>query len=531
MRTSTVLSILAAVAAAAIGFLAGRAITPDGPLPLISEPAQPRQQATGSFPSDAAADRTMSVTHPRTELLRALRLPEPERGRAVRAAMNAWLVAEGAAAITAARGDPELDEVANRMLQLAVYVYPEVIVDNPDLLEGMSEQSIAMAVSGVVTFNPDAARAMIDTHLSGSMFGDAMLSMVDQVAQGGGFPPQPLEDPRAELESILAERSMMNRLPRLQQLVTRMAAEDPVAAAELVDDMPGSLKRHAVQTLVEVWSRTNPEEAARWLADKSTQVAEQGFSMLAWRWGQDDLDAANAFADTLTGRKRNAFLSNLANATSQSLSRDEMLAWVSRYENDPVYPNLVMSVAQRLAQGDIDAALELIETLPEAERMASYGSVVSSLAYQDPEAAIALVDEIEDASARGEMLPMISSVWGYNDADAAMDWALDLEPGLPRDHVFASLSQSLMGFDMDRAIDAIDEIEDPEVREGPVRRMLFTVESDDEAVRIGRDFGYDRDAVLEMRELRRGVPVPGFFAPYSRAVSVGEIRVKVAETE
>ena len=83
---------------------------------------------------------------PRADLLRALERPAAERNRAVRLAMNAWLAADGAAAITAARDDPDLGDVANRMTQLALFAYPEMFVDNPALLEDIPDrnQSIAM---------------------------------------------------------------------------------------------------------------------------------------------------------------------------------------------------------------------------------------------------------------------------------------------------------------------------------------------------------------------------------------------------
>lgn len=515
MRTSTILFTLALVlvtaAAAAIGFFAGRAGVSDQDISIAERP----ETATTTLPNYGLSVAKQSApSNPRADLIRALGQPEPEGTRAVRLAMNAWLAADGAAAILAARDDPELGDAADRMMQLALYVYPEIVVDNPALLEGVPEQSIAMAASAVARFNPDAARAMIDTHLSGSRFGDTMLSMVDQI----GPEQQRVQDPRAELESILAERSFMRRLPRLHSLVTRVAADDPLAAADLLDDMPGSMVQQVIHPLVEVWARTNPEEAARWLADKDAQFSENGLNALAWRWGQSDLDAAITFADTLTGRKRTTFLTSLAGATAQRMSTNEMLAWVSRYENDPAHPSMVMSVAQRLVQEDLDTAMGLIETLPDDMRRSSYRSVVSSLAFQDPEAAINLLDEIGDASVRDEVLPMISSVWGHNDAEAALDWAMDLAPGAPRDQAIASIASSLVNFDRDRAIEAIDEIDDPDARRGPVWQLLVSADSDDEAIRLGRDYDFDRDAVLELRQNRSrmgGINVlsPGF-RPY-----------------
>ena len=337
---------------------------------------------------------------------------------------------------------------------------------------------------------------------------DGVTIGLNQGAEGGDagatpvFGVKDIDAARAELESILAERGLMRRIPRLLSLVTRVAADDPLAAADLLDDMPGSLVQHVIHPLVDAWARTNPEQAARWLGDKDAQFSENGLNALAWRWGQSDLQAASTFAETLTGRKRGTFLTSLAGAAAQRMSTDEMLAWVSRYENDPAHAGMVMSVAQRLAQEDLDTAMGLIETLPDQERLSSYRSVVSSLAFQDPEAAIGLVEEIEDASVRDEVLPMISSVWGHNDAEAALDWAIDLAPGASRDRAIASIASSLVNFDRDRAIEAIDEIDDPDARRGPVWQLLFTADSDDEAIRLGRDYDFDRDAVLELRQHR-----------------------------
>ena len=176
------------------------------------------------------------------------------------------------------------------------------------------------------------------------------------------------------------------------------------------------------------------------------------------------------------------------NATGR-LSNDELLAWVSRYEDDPAYPNLIMSVAQRFAQEDIGTA-------------------------------VALIDEIGNESVRGQLVPMVSGMWAQNDAEAALDWALGLAPGRTRDRAIASIAPSLMDLDMeldlDRAIDVINEIEDPELRRRPVWELLHTVESDEEAIRLGRDYGFDRDAVLELRENRGRMYDPGLVRSISK---------------
>ena len=523
MRISAVLLITTAAlllaVGGAIGFLAGRTSVPS-PAAMLADLAE---TTISTFDTDGFRMPNETVFEdPRANLLRALERPAPERDRAVRLAMNAWLAAEGEAAILAARDDPALADVSDRMMRLALFAYPEIFVDNPALLEGIanSEQMVAMAVGAIAMFDPEAARGMVDTHLSGTMYGDAMLSAVDQIERQAGSPSS--RDPREELESILSERGMMQRISRLHELVRRVASDDPVAAAELVDAMPPSSARHAVRPLLEAWARTDPREAARWLAEKNTRVAAEGLGQMAQLWGQRHFDDANAYADTLTGRKRAAFLDGLA-SVAHRLSKSELLAWVSRYEDDPAYPNLIASAAQRLAQEDVGAAMDLIEALPGEARLASYASVLPMLAFQDPEAAMGLIDDIGNESVRDQLLPMVSGMWAQNDAESALDWSLDLTRGRARDQALASISPLLAELDMDRAVDAIDEIDDPEVRKSLVRQLLSIVESDDEAIRLGRDYGFDRDAVLALREGAGGMIRPGIFAPYPVTSSSGTV--------
>ena len=499
MGTSTIVLTVAVVvltvAAAAIGFFAGRASAPDDHASVISE-----RTASTTFPKYefAAADEAVA-SNPRAQLLHALQQPPAERNRAIRVAMNAWLAADGAAAIMAVRDDPQLGEVADRMTQLALFAYPEIFVDNPSLLEGIPDrnQSIAAVARAIAVFDPDAAREMIETHLSGSIYRDAMLEAVDQHELAE-------QDPRAELESIMAGTGMGSQYQRLSRLVNRLAADDPLAAAEMIDGLPAPLRESAIHELTKAWSRTDPETAARWLAGKNVRFSGDGLNSLARRWGQSDFEAANAFADTLTGSKRALFLTGLAGATEGS--KEELLAWVSRYEGEPAYPDLMVSVVQRFAQEDVGAAMALIETLPERIQPASYGSVVRSLAFGDPEAAVALLEEIGNESVRDNLVPVVSQLWARNDAESALEWARDLSPGRPRDQAIASIASALVNLetdlDIDHVIEVIDEIEDPELRKNSVWPLLFQVESDDEAIRIGRDYGVDRNHVLAIRGMR-----------------------------
>ena len=490
-----------ALAAIAAAFFVGRATAP-GPAPVIA--VAPLEPTAGPATEQPPTAREVAPSaDPRTRLLSALQQSGEDRDRAVRRAMTAWLAAEGADAIRSAREHPELSSVADRMVRLALYVYPEIFDDDPSLLDDSPdrERLISMSVSSIAGFDPELARALVNRHLAGTEYGDAMLGAVDHFERFAGPSPS-LTDARAELASILTESNMMKRLPRLMMLVERMVASDPASAALLIDEMPRSSSNMAINTLVQRWSQSDPQAAADWLASKDAQIARQGWPALAQGWAQRDLDAASAYADNLTGTARISFLRGVAAATAR-MPTGTTQAWLSGYRDDLAYADLVRGVAGQLARQDARAAMSLIEELPPGQRLRSYGSVIPMLAMQDPEAAVDLVDQLEDDDARSSLIPMVVSMWAQNDARAALAWASDRPRGQTRDSAISQVAGVLVWIDPDLAIDAIDEVDDPQVRKATVSQLLVQLESEQEAVRVGRRYDFDRDAVLALRERDR----------------------------
>ena len=503
MRISTVL--LMVMLATAAGFYLGRGSASDAESTALAPAPRISQNQSARPP---AAPETRIPVDGRAALLRALERPAKDRNRTVRQAMHAWLATDGARALSAVQDDPKLSGVANRMTHFALYAHPEVFIDEPSLLDGLPDapQSVAAAVPAIATYDPPAARALVATRYSGTDFGQRLLAAIDRIEQVNNDLSTPVEDPYAELEAMLAEPNGMTRFARLRNLVGRVAEDDPAAAAALIDSLPGRSANEAIDPLIDIWSQSDPEAAARWLTGKNAQHAWERLNRLARRWGSADFDSASAYGDALTGAHRSAFLTGLADAGPHG-STGEMLGWLSRYEGDPAYPELVGSVAQRVAPDDFGAALTLIDTLPLESRMEPLLGVIPRLVMQDPEAAIDAIVERQDESMPGFALPMTFSIWAQFDAGSALDRALELGRGQARDNAIASVASALVRYDVGAAIDAIDAIDDAEIRSQSIWQVLTAVSSDDEAVRLGRGHGFARDAVLEMRaQWRREMP-------------------------
>ena len=437
---------------------------------------------------------------PRANLLAALERPPDERNRAVRVAMSAWLAADGAAAITAARADAVLRDVAGRMMHLALYAYPEVLLDEPALLEAVpnSEHLVGSAAVAIAQYDGDVARALIDKFLSAD-YAATMRPAVDhyeKLTQG-----QTMEESYAELESVLGEGDRRKQLSRIHWLINRVAQDDPGRAARLIDAAPRRSSAFAIDLLIDAWSRTDPQGAADWLAGKDARVSEGGWRTLGLGWGHADFDVANAYAQTLTGRIRAAFLAGLSGVAAR-LPLREAQAWLSRYERDAAYADLVIALAPQLAPRDPQVAVSMVADLPEDLRFDAYIRFTPTI-RDDPARLVAAITELGNDSVTDAFLPVVASRWADDDPQSALDWASTLERGAVRDKVLGQIALSAMDFDIGLAVEALEGIDNAEVRGNPVCELLVVIESDAEAVRRGKGFGVDRETVVQLRAARR----------------------------
>ena len=421
------------------------------------------------------------------DLLQALELPAEERGRATRQAIHAWLAEEGAAALRTARDDPRLAEVVDLMMRVALVVDPDTFIEDPSLLEGFGEggQLLAPRAEAVAALSRDLVReALLDLQVeAGTGFGENPLAWDEQALA--------LEDAYAEVESILAEPRPMQRWQRLLGLVNQMAASDPTAAAALVETLPTSAKQRAAGELITHWAHSDPSAAAHWLGTQHDQALQGHFAPLAHQWGVRDFHNASAHADILSGIQRRIFLEELAYA-AHNLPSSEKLTWIGNLEGDPDYPRLATIVAQGIAYDDLSIALSLIGPLPPTERSNAYGSFLPAMATQDPQATMAAIEAIGDPAQR--------------------DQALEV------------MAYGLAFVDPQQAIEAINQIEDPETRREPVMMVLGQLEDENEAVRLGREHGLDRQAVLEMRansSRETFMPMPFGFTPGGGVIDLG----------
>ncbi len=481
-----------AVAFAAVAFIAGRASAPGSD----SEDLTPMQPGVPGAPSPELERLGVSVYgDPHNALLQALALPAEERKRATRMAIHAWLAASGASALRTAREEPRLAEVVDLMVMVALVVDPDIFIEDPALLEGfaLADQPLAADPGSITALRHDLARAALSKIRLGGELG------IGPRLYSWGGQPMSLEAAYREVESLLAERSPMERQERLSRLVSELARSDPAGAAALVDSLPEPDRHPAVDALIGRWAQSDPEAAANWLGTQQEQILPQRFTQLAQHWGMQDFDSASAFAATLSVIQRQGFLEGLA-TTIEHLPNHEKLMWIAGLESEPSYPNLAARVATLIAREDAGAAMSVIESLPPWKRQGLYAQVVPNMVIEDPEAALAGIDAVDDPDERDRLATLVASLWTQMDPDRAVQRTLALAPGPVRDRALASVARGLASLD-DRGHDdgALEEVRNPASRRARVAALLRLLEDEDEAIRLGSRHGFDRQAVLEVR--------------------------------
>ena len=501
MRASAV--VLMVIVAMVIGYFIGRDGRSDSSV-AMQAPPEPHRFAIRETPEQASESLVVALApteDPAERLLAAINMPEGfERRRETRVWTNAWLAADGAGALAIATGDSRFEEITDQMVRLAVQVYPEVLFDDLAILDGLAQRDslLAQAIHTIASYDPQRARDLIGEHLQTTQLGTAMLSSIDRVANRSDTSTI-VEDPRGELQSALDEPDLSKRTGLLMRLISRVAANDPAFAAELLDEVPPSLMHQPITwSLINTWVHKDPLQAARWLVNANSMVTQRGLTQVAQVWGQRDFSAASAFADELLGSQRSSYLAALANATGQ-MSTDEMLNWISAYRTDLAYPQLVNAAAQRLVQQDPDAALKLVEELPAESRLKPYATMLPRIAMQNPEKAIEVLEKIDDPQIRAQLTPMIASMLASTDAKRALDWARDQEKGPLRDQAIAGVASVLAQTDPSTAKRVVEEIDDTSMRKGPIMVLLQLAPSDEAAIRLGQEYGYDRQTVLTVR--------------------------------
>ncbi|CAN5170722.1 hypothetical protein BH24PSE2_BH24PSE2_14830 [soil metagenome] len=305
---------------------------------------------------------------------------------------------------------------------------------------------------------------------SGQAGMELMFAVLNEIAE---------QDPQRALDAAETLGSRMLSQRALQSVISHLAWQNPEAAARHLGRVPEGIERSAaLEQIAGAWAQQDFEAASAWVTgleepQRSRAVIGMG-RQLAW---EDPMRAARLI-DRLDGAARVDLIRSVASGYA---TQDPMQAqtWISQFESEPNYSELVSLVAQHVAEQDPDAALKIADRIDDtSERDLAIGSIVSTWANADPATAAEYVASLPSASAKLAAVDGVVYGWARYDAEAARRWAARLEPDDVRDQALSTLvSQS--GHSADETVAIITAIRSETQREEAVRQAVQMLAYDD----------------------------------------------------
>lgn len=345
----------------------------------------------------------------------------------------------------------------------AVATFGQLAITQPQEMEsalsGMpghkKRNALMAAAAAMAESNPQAAVAFVRRH-KGHEWSGAFYSLLSAWAakdpegaaqfalaeKSGQLRENTLSEVCASLASAAPQRAwaFASSLPKLsekfnlqQRVISSLAARDPRAALAMLEREPGRDRSRLIETVASNWGMRDPKAALEWI---------QTFSDASER-----ARCLSSIADTLHNfEPENGFL--VAAMLPQGSERRSLLR----------------EIAERFASSDPQLGLELINGLPEADKVAALEKFTAGLAQSDPQMALELVATLPPTDGTRQAQVQVARALVDEDVDKALDWAGNLETERARIDATSAALTAWADREPDKAAEATGRLADANAR-------------------------------------------------------------------
>ena len=327
----------------------------------------------------------------------------------------------------------------------------------------------------------------------------------------------------AQLGQTLISRPVASdRNAALTAVVNYLAANDPPRAAGLLDGVQEPVLRSALaRGVVDAWTASHPDDAARWLASDGPRFLNSSASSgplvrAITQWSSFDPAGASKFAVSLaTDRGPVSRALFLASRAWGQLDAAAALAWVETLpvsdprhdqalqgawegwtERDPASAGMTLrqqlsaagnrppvelagTVGKQWAQLDPTAAADWAMSLSDGARRSALAQVALIWTQTDTPGAARWAAVLPASESRGAIWREIVDGWADNDPEAAGTWLGGLPLGRDHDAAVAAYIPKIEPTAPEKALAWAATVSNPDVRAEQVQRVLGTWEQRD----------------------------------------------------
>lgn len=345
-------------------------------------------------------------------------------------------------------------------------------------------QTISMAISRWAEQDPEeafnAAETLTDENLKYSLFQMIFHNWAAKDIDSALLAAESLDDPRklflGTVLGVMARADPMaalqvaerheaqgqdNRL--LRQVVSGWASTDPAAAAAYVESLDGFRRSDLLQTVAMAYLNQSPEAAFDWVVKLGANDSPM-WNMIGQQFVSQYPDAAKQKIDDLPiGPIRDSLISMYVGVKAQSSPQD-MLSWISQFEDEDIYQNV-------------------------------HGQVISGWMNRDPEGAAEYVQSLQDSPFKQQKILELIGRWSYMDTDRAIKALQELDSGIMKDQGLNMIAMSVARQSWDQAMDYVDDISDENMQKDARINVIMSVSQIDRerAMQLLSDYGLEDD--------------------------------------
>lgn len=298
-------------------------------------------------------------------------------------------------------------------------------------------------------------------------------------------------DPAQALLAIEQIDNPQVRRQALGNVIMNAAQSDPLATRAYIDTIVDPRDREmATQSFYNSWIMTDPVAAVDHLLGSELKNAEPMIMQAGFNLAMNDLDAAIRTLPRLEGAAAAQWRTAIATQIVQQRGAEAAQRFVEQHRGKPGYSEMQVAVINGLADQDIHAARQMVDSMPAGSaRDQSYANLVSRHAYSNPQEAAGWLAGIGDESMRGMASQQVASAWHQFDPQSATNWVLNQPGGPARDDAIVGLAANLVDQGSAAAADLVEQIDDPlKRRQAYIMQVWNLARTDQERARalLGR---------------------------------------------
>lgn len=235
--------------------------------------------------------------------------------------------------------------------------------------------------------------------------------------------------PEKALEWARGLEDEATRMRALPEIFSRMAMQDPAAAAREVASLPaGASREESLARVGGAWAGTNFDDALAWARSLTGKDRESALGTVLTQGAMHQPDsAARQYGDLLASvpageKPADSVVIAAASIAGAYFAEDQSkaTAWVAALPQEDARAAAAQALAQQWTQYDAPAASEWIGTLPQGKaRDEAVKALVGRIAASDPAMAFEWAATVGDESGRAGSLEIALQSWRKMDAEAA----------------------------------------------------------------------------------------------------------------